>query len=194
MDAAREAEMIRATNARQFDAGLDAWLAATELELTETFRGLCMAATAYLIDETPQWTGNAASNWHVRVNGVGVPFPDMSMIESYYATRQVYERGGKGEKPLPSFKIGDDPAVSIAKQRAKAVLRRVRLGDSVDLVNPAESMSGEAYIEQVEANPRGYLRPENDPGHMVERTAHYIAASYPRLDASDITHLRGRLV
>ena len=187
--------MIQVTNAKEFNRGLDDWLAATEKEITETFRGLAYATVEYLIEETPQWTGNAASNWRVSVNGSGVPMPDETLLMAYHNDPSNFAK--ETGCAIPKYSVGDSPAVAMAKSDALSKLRNVGLSDSIRVVNPAKSLSGNAYAAMVEANPNSYLRPENDAGsgagHMVYRTVSYMEASYPRLDESDIQHLRGGL-
>jgi len=56
--------MLKATNAVEFISGLGAATAAMEKEATEVFRGFCVSVLFDILEENPQWSGNAVANWN----------------------------------------------------------------------------------------------------------------------------------
>lgn len=167
--------MISFKNANAFIKGIDSWLEETEKELDQAFRGFCVGAFHKVAMETPQWSGNAASNWKLSIGS-----PDTSVsTELLQANTPAANRVTRADQGAyfgygfgpPLYSAGDPYAVQVAAARNRGRDTLIKLGSTVYISNSSESLSGQSYIAMLEANPNNFLRAVNEPGHMVERTA-----------------------
>jgi hypothetical protein len=125
--------------------------------------------------ETPQWSGNAASNWKLSVGAPDTTISTELLQANLPAANRVSraDQGayyGYGFGP-PLYTAGDPYAMQVAVGRNQGRDTLIKLGSQVYISNSSTSLSGKAYIDMLEANPNNFLRAENQPGHMVERTA-----------------------
>lgn len=170
-----EVDMIKFKNADAFIKGIEDWILNTEAELDQAFRGFCVGAFHRVVMETPQWSGNAASNWKLSVGAPDTSVSTELLQANLPAANRVTraDQGayyGYGYGP-PLYAAGDPYAMQIAVGRNQGRDAQIKLGSKVYISNSSESLSGKSYIEMLEANPNGFLRAVNQPGHMVERAA-----------------------
>lgn len=133
-------------------------MAQIRLECDQAFRGLVTAFFHTVAMSTPQWSGNAASNWNVSTAGA-----DLSTISTF---KEI----SAATPWLPRYQMGNTLAVYPAARRAEGPLKGVTVHDTVHISNASENLEGKMYIEYLETNPNGFLRPENDGGQMVAKT------------------------
>lgn len=189
--------MLKVTDAsiKKFDAELDAWFAKTTQRILYAYRGLSAAVFNYVAWETPQWSGSAAANWNIRFGYISDE-TDMSLKAS-----NTSERGSlSGPRNLarmkfgvPTAQKGDPRAVQIAAARNAGRLTSITGAfESVPvyITNNAKGLSGEAYLQMLEANPNNFLRPVNDPGHMVARGLAKASARFAILSPADEAALK----
>jgi hypothetical protein len=161
----------------KFIKELDAAVAKMVKDADDVFRGFVTATFHRVLMETPQWSGNAASNWNVSKNA-----PDGTVtytLKKAAAPDRSARAGllGEWDSPYgPAGAKGDPRGVQMATRRAAATLLTVSINDKVFLCNSAESLDNKSYIQYLEENPNNFLRAVNSPGHMVERTANSAAS------------------
>ena len=167
--------MIQLKGASEFIKGIDSWLEETETQLNWVFRGFCVVLFHNLALNTPQWSGNAASNWRLSVDTLDTSV-DTNLLQANVGSSNRVAQGrqggyfGRGWGP-PLFSKGDPYAVQMAVARNKGNDTPIKLESTVFISNSSESLSGKAYIQMLEDNPGNFLRAVNEPGHMVRDTA-----------------------
>lgn len=160
--------MFSVTNGNEFIRGLDSWLDQTEKELLDVYRGFNNDIFHQLLLSTPQWSGNAVSNWNYVVGGhnPGITFEQLKKVDT-----AVY-RLGSALKYHPFYQKGDLTGIQLALSRNRGGPDALTsLGMSVRHENDAQTLSHESYIEMLEENPNSFLRPVNFPGEMVHRVS-----------------------
>jgi len=155
--------MIKISGTSKFISGIDKWLADTDKELDDAFRGFCVMAFHRLVTETPQWSGSAATNWNLSTGS-----EDTSTQEKLQV--KAWESANQDDWGPVSIK-GDPLAVGLAIQRNMGKDAKIKVGDEVYISNSAKSISGQSYIMMLEENPENFLRTDNEPGHMVENVS-----------------------
>ena len=121
--------------------------------IAATKRQVVTAVMVDLVKNSPQWSGNLASQWYVEFHGHKGsyrPIPDYVEPHSWRYTDDHYS-------------MGDDPAVSQTIAREKAKIENIRWNSKVQIINYAP------YASDVEAGfgPEGFsgqprpIRPEN---------------------------------
>jgi len=141
-------------------------------EVTDVFKGYVTVAFNMLVDETPQWTGNAAAQWNIGVNRLDMStsslfVEDKSEISDLFSSdKRVSEAGFSKD---PKYKA-HPTAVNEAKDRNSEKVSQIALDKVIFLSNNAEDVLEGAYADKLEENTNNYLRRVNRPGHMVMRT------------------------
>ena len=182
--------MFRFEGLPQFIKGIDDWLKSVENESVEVLRGIAVEAFFKVANETPQWTGNAASNWNLSVGS-----PDFSVsteLLSQYSDSEDFGAMFGAEFVGGDIKQKGDPeAVSMAVSYNAGRQYQIKSLDlPVYITNSAEGLNGEAYLQMLEENPGNFLRPENNPGHMVQNAV--VDLSRGKLSSQTIEHLKGQ--
>ncbi len=158
--------MFTLTGIDKFTSGIAAWIKKTEQEVEEVYSGYVSSIYLMLLRETPQWTGNAVSNWNI---GVGSPDFSFSTTLLHESTDPRVLFGG-----TPENHKGHLAAQNISKARNAGRTRRIKLKSGllpdVYLTNSSKNLEGVSYLHKLESNPSGFLRSVNEPGHMVART------------------------
>jgi len=143
----------------KFLRDLNARLQQIRTEVNQVYRGWAIATFHRVAMETPQWTGNAASNWNLAINQ-----PDYSVT---YSLKLAAKDGRSGP---PSAK-GDARAAKLAARRAQSSgINAVTIRDTVYITNATENLNGSLYIQHLEEDTNNFLRSVNKPGHMLEYT------------------------
>lgn len=167
----------------KFEAGLAAWEAKVTKHINDVYRGLAISLFNYAAWETPQWTGSAAANWNIQV---GAPSSEttMELKRSNVSIRGMMtsdRQRSRNKYGTPVTQKGDPRAVAVAVRRNSGKLAAVHMSIPIYITNAAKDFTGEAYIKMLEANPNSYLRPVNEPGHMVARGVAKASARFARI-------------
>jgi len=149
-----------------FCDGLDDFLKEVNQEAVYVYRGFTVAVYHRLLMTTPQWTGNAVSNWNYSVNK-----PD-------YSVSTVIRDGYLGGERLGFVQAGPKHVKGDRSEGMQLSLQKNAGRSKTVVFNPvfltnATSHLGEGYIALLESNPNNFLRTENEPGHMVEKAEAY---------------------
>jgi len=157
--------MFRISGIDAFERGISAWLEKMEKKAVVIYRGLVLKAYYRVAVETPQWSGNAASNWRIGVNRIDVSF-DTAVIDEHWG------------EAIPPHQKGDLEHITPALNRERTKLTAIRsLDDKVFISNSSKGFGNRLhefnqlhpYIVDLEENPNNFLRRVNLPGHMVSR-------------------------
>ena len=145
-------------------------LAAINQEVVEVYRGYVLNALHAIVRETPQWSGGAASNWNL---DWGLP---TYRVDTDLKTSAAADTVGS----LLGLNVRDKSdrrAWDIAFLRASGAVnglsalalepRGAFKLPTIFINNASKELDGSVYIQHLEENPNNYLRPENEPGHMV---------------------------
>lgn len=156
--------MLRIDNPQYFFSQVDAQIAELEKYAAEQFQTFCYGVFEYLLYQTPQWTGNAASNWNVSLDA-----PDETV---HHALLEEAQMSGESVGKFPiipggPFAKGHELGIGLATQRNAHIFDSITLKNDVYMANSATNLDGKSYMQHLEENPGDFLRPENEPGHMV---------------------------
>lgn len=174
--------LIKPEEAKRFANALDMALLEMTNECIQVYRGLAIAMFNYVAWETPQWTGNAASNWNFSVGA-----PDLSTDSSLKAGQSVVDR----LMGIGALEKGAGEAVQLAAGRNEGRQFSVNLAAPVYIANSAKELGdGVVYASYLEENPNDYLRTENEPGAMVSRGLAKAAARFALISPSDTQALK----
>lgn len=147
------------TNLAEIFAGIDNWLDTCEGLAEGAFRGMAVQAFKYVVNGTPEWTGNAAASWRLTVGQ-----PAIGHTETPF---KHVDLGGIAINPEPFSKLRPNhDAIHYALSIAKSELPFVRLGTDIYITNTAP------YAAEVEENVRAsdgkaFLRQVNLPVEMI---------------------------
>lgn len=158
----------------------------------EIYRGLCIDMFHSVVMNTPQWTGNAASNWNLGVGHRDTTY-DVTLKASNQSERASQSKTRNASRTRfgsPVAEKGDTRAADIAVSRNAGREQAITLTSTVFITNYSKSLSGETYIKKLEDNANDFLRPVNRPGHMVEITEAKVQLLMGRLSEPEIITLR----
>jgi hypothetical protein len=187
--------MIR-TNIAEFRLGFQRWLQQQEEGALDVFRGLAATAYAYIVEETPEYTGETVANWTFHADG-----PDLRYTSGIKLGRKVRRQAGKAsavwQKPgataLPTIldgNGGNPAALRLARASLRQGFRSVSsLAQDIWIANATHFDPGGFQVGQLETPPSGWLREVNAPGHMIERAVSYVSDVFARIDASNVKRL-----
>jgi hypothetical protein len=154
--------VLKLDNIGEVLEGIEAWVEACEDLANDTLRGLTALSFKYIVQGTPEWSGNMVANWRITV---GAPAADYN--ETIFKEADIggdFRLGGRE----PFSRVAPNAAaVLYATAIAKHMLPYVRLGADVYVSNPTP------YAAEVEANAkassgRAFLRPINLVNGRVE--------------------------
>jgi hypothetical protein len=152
--------IVREEDRLKFNMALAAKLKRMHQACGEVYRGYALAVYHRILTETPQWSGNAVSNWNV------------SMGQPNYEVKYSWKESGSNLRWVPRFSKGAPPAIMDSVHSNSAIFAGpFMLTASYYLANAAENLDKKSYIQLLERNPNFFLRPVNEPGQMVERVA-----------------------
>jgi hypothetical protein len=172
---------IVVTNAKEVSAKLDAAMARIEAYATRVFRGAAVSFFHKVVYETPQWSGNAVASWNFSVGS-----PDFSQDHSMLTAYRETEEASQG---VPLYVLHDTPGIFRAIERNRGKDSDVSLDSEVYVTNAAEDFYGDSYIEWLEENPNGYLRPESEGGGMVRKAKDDFRQRYNPISPVDARRL-----
>jgi len=140
--------------------------------ITETKRRIVRHVLNDLVKNSPQWSGNLASQWYVEVHGKKGSYRP---IAGYSAQRTRDE----------AYSMGDDPAVSQTLAREYVTIDEIRWNSKVQISNYAP------YADQVEKGigPEGTqgIRPEN----ILASYGAVAMVGYVSVKYNNLRYLRG---
>ncbi len=118
--------MIRIENLDEFIKTVDAWEAETTTFVTQVARGVTVELFKYVVQISPQFSGDFTANWKYELNKVTPSFK-----EGLFHDRET------------NFREGNAEAVLHARREA-AKVKGFKLGDTVYFHNSAEHEEGYA--------------------------------------------------
>lgn len=165
------------TNAAEVAGQLDSWLADVEKEVEDIARGLATEALIYLLDYSPQYSGDFAANWNMSVNT-----PDYTFHSDVFRDKHFPVKSGQ-----TAFHMGDGPAMEYAFRNAAGKLDSFKLGDTIWLANAAAH--DEPYAWLIEDN-RIHFRPRNS-GQTMYWAMQALIGYYTEISPEKAAHLMG---
>jgi hypothetical protein len=152
--------VIEFTNLAEFNRGLDAFIEECEELADGVMRGLVIEAFEFILQGTPEWSGELAANWRITV---GAP-------ASGYSETIFKERPFPGPLPEPYSRVQpNEAALNFARSISREALPLIHVGAQVFISNPTP------YAMEVEENRdhRGqpFIRGINLPIEMVSVAA-----------------------
>lgn len=184
------------TNLAEFRAGFNKWLKQQEAAAVQVYRGLAATCFAYVVEETPEYTGESVANWTLRVGS-----PELKTTSGIKMGRAVRRQGGRvdpvwnkpGTSLLPMIAEGsggNPKALRIAREALRRGFREITsLDQTVWLANATSFDHGNFAVGALEEPPAGWLREVNQPGHMMKRAVSYMGSRFRRIDYSNIRSL-----
>ena len=137
--------------AAAFKARLKAVMPTIEAEINTKYRKLVRKVFTDLVENSPQWSGNLASNWRIGSGG--------------YA--QIAEYNPQDWYMENPYQMGDDPAVAMTLMREMPKL------DSITYKSPVRIFNPTPYAAEVEAG----QGPNDRPIREVNKLAEYGAVA-----------------
>lgn len=188
--------MLKVTNLDQVFKDLDNWANSVEAECVEVVKGYAFKAYGYMLNRSPQFSGDFVANWNISLDT-----PDFSFTP-FNPTRDRLGRSRSFDANSPNFKRGDKPAMTEAKNRNARALDGLRLGQTIYFANDSHHDQGKHRIEYyaglIESN-QIPLRPVNmtgvdggTSGHHTAYTAIFMKSRYPSIGKKEAIELKGR--
>ena len=156
---------IKAKNIDGFIAKLKKHQLIVEGQVTETKRRLVRDVFTDLVEGSPQWSGNLASNWYIEFHG---------NTGGYKKIRDYKVRDWRREDP---YHVGEDPAVTKTLNRELPKIADIRWNSKIQIVNYAP------YAASVEmgVGPEGRKIRGVNYKHGQIAMAGYVIAKYSQL-------------
>lgn len=158
----------RSSDLNKLSQDLKDWVKAARREVNTEYRLAILDTLQKIVEGSPQFTGNLASNWRVSLAGAGNVYRPLPEVESLYSP-------GGWNNP---YKRGDDPAVGDALEDAEYVVSELDVRKSVVIYNLTP------YAEEVD---RGEGPPGKDgkplsirPENLVAGEVQMLAFAYAR--------------
>lgn len=165
-------------NAKQFMDNNLKWLEEAKEELADTARGLAVTALNYILEHSPQYSGDFVANWNFSINNPDTTFKEAGIIDTDEAWLS-------GTSPLHR---GEPRAIALAKSRNKGKDNGYKLGDSFYLTN--DSAHNEPYAQKIE-NGTIKFRPENVGSDApVQNTLNLMSSMYSIIGKADSKKLQ----
>lgn len=109
-------------NFDQVKRQVDRWMQKARQEAQETAKGLTVTLLTRLVQNSPQWTGDFASNWRYSIGT-----PDLT-----YDSGDVAPNGAEGSEPWKQF---SRPAIQLGLAKNRGKDYKFKLGDTVYVSN-----------------------------------------------------------
>lgn len=148
--------MIQLDNLAEFTRGLEDQIEAWEQQAENQLRALSMAVFEFVVQGTPQWSGELVSQWRVTVGAPAVGY--MQNVFKDLAPSGVVEEPYSKERP-------NTAAVRYTQTLAKEAFPLIRLGADVYITN--STPYGEAVEHDRSEAGRPFVRAVNLPVEMV---------------------------
>lgn len=183
--------MFSITNEAEFDAGFAAWLKQAEELAVAAYKGLAAYAFNYIIEETPQYSGETVSNWTLNA---GAPLPKYAsgIREEFLAEKHTrasaHTKFWSGNPNMQAMEVA-------YAHRDSGLATILSLDQKVYIVNATQfDGRGGRTVEDLENPPMGWLRAVNQPGRMIGRACDYIGQRFEAIDVASLKTLMGSFV
>jgi len=168
--------MLKSAGSQTFMKRLRKDMVDLENKVAETHRRVVKHVTIDLITFTPQWSGNAASNWYITFTGMPAAYSELPEYQPPYLWSPTdYE---------PS-QMGADPVVQDTIRRELLKLPKIRWNTKVTIVNKTP------YAEDMENNigpmgefddaPRDFREVNLHPNYGRVAMVAYVETKYKNL-------------
>lgn len=148
--------VLKVTNIREVEKGLDAWLAAAEAKITNVTRGLGAVLFKTIVKESPQYSGDFAANWKYSLNSIDHSFTK-DLFDGAVSRTEVIRQDLRNSNylftrkyPVGGFIKGSPAAVDYAMAVNKGKDAAFKLGDTIHMSNSAAH--DESYAMLIEDN------------------------------------------
>lgn len=173
-------------NLAAFHAGFQAWLLEENQKALQVYRGLCAEIFEYIIEETPQYSGEAVSNWTLNAK--------VALLSMQSGIRSEWRaRNAGGVRNTHTKFWGGNPnmeAIELARAHLRTGLGTVKsLKDTVYIANATQFDDGVKTVGDLEDPQPGWLRAVNLPGHMIQRSVGYNLTRYAVMSQEESTRL-----
>lgn len=149
--------MIRFENLAQFVEGIDNWIDETKDLAEATLQGLVSQTFDYILQGTPEWSGNLAANWRVGIGAAPTDYDDVFKDA-------LSKDPTPGARSPYSRQTPNQSALHYARVNAREVIHNVSLVGDVYIANTTPY----AYeVETNSVNGRPFIRTVNLPIEMV---------------------------
>jgi len=129
----------------KIQAGIEAKKAYAEEKATNYVKKICANLLADAATASPQWSGDYASNWRIVTDSIPGYDPQLK-VKPWQSVEDPYE-------------MGDDLAVSIAVDRGRGAIDKIRWNMPIYLVN-VTPVADLLDAEEVNLRPVNKLSPE----------------------------------
>lgn len=149
--------MIEFENLGVFIEGIEAYVAESKVLASATYRGLVSEVFTYIVDGTPQYTGNLAAEWKLTLGG-----PALGYAETSFKGAKIGGPNSVLPEPFNRTFNRNFEAMEYAKAAARPGVKYVSLGTPVFISNATP------YATTVQAGGGKHrIRPVNLPIEMV---------------------------
>lgn len=161
--------MLDVQGLRSFQRSLTEKKKELEGGVTKAYQKFVAEVFEDLLVHTPQWSGNLAVNWSIRLTKDGPATP-----VNWYKKGHT---GGFMDRSFRQVQIGDGEAVMAALERAIDQIEKIRWNTKVRFENPTPYAM---QVNEGEGPPGKELRPQHLP--PFDMMMYYIVAKYSRGD------------
>jgi hypothetical protein len=156
-------DVIRLDNFAEFTQGIEAWIDEMEELAEQQLQALAVGAFEFILQGTPEWTGNLAASWRLTVGAPAQGY-DASVFK-HTGWERLSAPGTSTPSPY-SRQAPNEAALNYARAIAKEQIPLIRLGAPVYITNNTP------YAVEVESNVRKddgkrFIRGVNLPIEMV---------------------------
>lgn len=157
------------SNLGEVNMGIDIWMKRVETTFVATYRSQVWRVFLRILEQTPQYTGNAAANWNI-----GIDAPDFSFDPTLGASVDKIRGDVSWAEPL---RKGDHRAMLIAQQRNAPKLELIKRNTRVYISNGVQGdddkgRSSVMYLETLQDSAYWLkkLREVNRPYEVVSES------------------------
>lgn len=167
---------VSVTNAKEIGDQFDRWINSVEALTADVGHGLTAEIFNYLLQESPQFSGDFAGNWQVSLNAINPDFEELGLLGQIKGKKDVYFKGSM-------------PAIMHAKAANQGRTQGYKVGDAFYIANSAVH-DGNKYALKIEAETVNFR--QGHQGAVIKRALMAIAPMYERVSAAQVLRLRRR--
>lgn len=175
--------MLKIQGLAQLDQVTNTWLASCHEVAENTARGYVAETFWYILQTSPQYSGDFVANWHMSLGTPSYTFSENTLKVTKLA------RNGLFKWHSHIFQEGDDPAISHAASAAMPVLSSFKLGVPVYFTNSAAH--DEPYAVKIESNAIAFRPVNTSGGGVMFRAMNVMASRYQRIGPALALKLQG---
>ena len=161
--------MLKITNALEFSAGIDRWLEEVDDLAVGALRGLSVKLFEAVLENSPQFSGNAVANWRYSVNG-----KDTSSNNFF---KQIFNEANDPKKGADIEPFSKENRNSLAKLAAveSAAGREKDVNSLSDVIYISNSVD---YADWLSTATEQDLREVNHIGHLISHSVMDVAEGH----------------